>query len=222
MAEVKIDDVTRSASPRWIGASSIPLAYQLNEQCLELVCDLAKNPSAEELPLFILENRDLWRLLEPEARKRLAEFPFVILDLHFRDAELWRLASVGHPMPLADNSKNARYSILLSKPLEDLALETLLFARQVARENASVAKVIFAMTASVVRLIALFTVSQIRATAIGNAHQLRVRWDGDPEFWSKLLAACRSGDQQDLEAIRRHAKLRFSGEFVSTHLKSDV
>jgi hypothetical protein len=215
MDEFKTDDEDSAALPRWTGARSIPLAHQLNEQCVELVCELANNLSAEELPPFILENRDLWRLLEPEARKRVAAFPFVIVDLHFKDAEPWQQARDGHLMTPANVANTAPYSGFPPKLFEDLALETLLFARQVAREDVNVAKAMFAMTSPVVRLIASFTVSQVRAIALGNARQLRVRWDGDPEFWGELLAACRSGDEQSLAALRRHAKLLFCGELLS-------
>src|SRR5258707_874982 len=78
-----------AASPRWTGAPSIALAHQLNEQCVELVCELAATSSTQELPQFVLQNRDLLRLLEIEARKRVAAFPFVIVDLRFKDAKSW-------------------------------------------------------------------------------------------------------------------------------------
>jgi hypothetical protein len=214
MDEFKIDDEASAASPRWTGASSIPLAHQLNGQCVELVCELANNLSAEELPPFILENRDLWRLLEPEARKRVAAFPFVIVDLHFKDAEPWQQVSDGYLMTPTDIANTAPYSGFPPKLFEDLALETLLFARQVAREDVNVAKAMFAMTSPVVRLIASFTVSQVRAIAIGIARQLRVRWDNDTEFWRDLLVACRAGDEDAMAALRRQGKLLFCGELI--------
>ena len=98
MDEFKTDDEASEAMPRWTGAPSIPLAHQLNGQCVELVCELANNLIAQELPSFILENRDLWRLLEPEARKQVAAFPFVIIDLRFKDIEPWQQMSDGHLM----------------------------------------------------------------------------------------------------------------------------
>jgi hypothetical protein len=159
MDEFKTDDEPSQASPRWTGAPSIPLAHQLNGQCVELVCELANNLSAQELPPFILENRDLWRLLEPEARKRVAAFPFVIVNLRFDEAESWQQAGDGHLMSPADVANTAPYSGVLPKLLEDLALETLLFARQAAREDVNVAKAMFAMTSAVVRQIASLTVS---------------------------------------------------------------
>ena len=56
--------------------------------------------------------------------------------------------------------------------------------------------------------------SEVRAIALRNASQLRVRWDNDPEFWGDLLVACRAGDEQAIEAIRRQGKLLFCGEIV--------
>jgi hypothetical protein len=214
MDEFETEGETSLESPRWIGARSIPLAHQLNEQCDELVCELAIDLSAQELPTFILQNRDLWRLLEPEARKRVAAFPFVIVDLHFKDTVPWQLAHEGHVMTPAGIADAAPYSGVPPKLFEDLALETLLFARQAAREDVNVAKAMFAMTSPVVRVIASLAVSQVRAIALSNVSQLRVRWDNHPEFWRDLLTACRAGDEQAIEAIRRQGKLLFCGEAV--------
>jgi hypothetical protein len=219
MNEIKTDEEAdlpedAAALPRWTGAPYIPLGQQLNEQCVELVCELANNSAAQELPTFILHNRDLWRLLEPEARKRAAAFPFVIVNLRFNDTDSWQQASDGHLMTPVDIGDCARYSSIPPKLLEDLALETLLFARQAAREDASLAKVMFAMTPAVVRLIASLTVSQMRAIAVANAGQLRVCWGNDPEFWGELLVACRADDEKALAAICRQGKLLFLGEPV--------
>ncbi|MDB6084807.1 MAG: hypothetical protein JWN43_2688 [Gammaproteobacteria bacterium] len=99
-------------------------------------------------------------------------------------------------------------------PSSDLALETLLFARQSAREDVNVAKAMFAMTSPVANLIASLTLPQVRAIALKNTSQLRVRWDNDPEFWRDLLVASRAGDEQAIAALRRHGKLLFCGELI--------
>jgi hypothetical protein len=193
-----------ATSPRWTGSPSIDLAHQLNEQCIEILCQIA-TVSHLELPQYILRNRDLWRLLEPEARKRVAAFPFVIFDFRFEDAEWWREVIETHRMSPAD-----------STPFSDLVLETLLFARQVAREDVNVAKAMFAMTSQVASRIASLTLHRVRAIAMSDAQQFRVRWDNDPDFWRDLLIAGRAGDEQAMAAIRRHGKLLFCGEFVSS------
>jgi hypothetical protein len=209
MNETKTDEAAdlpedAAALPRWVGAPYIPLGQQLNGQCVELVCELANDPTHQHLPQFVLQNRDLFRLLEPEARKRVAAFPFVIVKLRFNDTESWQQASDGNPMAPAD-------AALPPKLFEDLALEILLFARQAAREDASVAKVMFAMTPAVVRLIASLTVSQVRAIAVANAGQIRVCWDNDPGFWGELLVACRAGEEKAMASVRRQGKLLFLG-----------
>jgi hypothetical protein len=194
------------ASPRWTGAPSIPLAQHLNEQCIGLVCTLATTPSIQELPPFVAQNRDLWRLLEPDARQRVAAFPFVIVNLHFNHVEPWLEAREGR---LMSSPASTLYSGVPPRHFEDLALDTLLFARQSAREDVNVAKAMFAMTAGVASLIGSLTLTQIRAIASANTSELKVRWDRDPEFWGELLAACRSADDKALSALRRHAKLLF-------------
>jgi hypothetical protein len=67
------------------------------------------------------------------------------VTLTFKDAEPWQLAIDGHPMAAADSTP---YSGFPSKLFEDLALETLLFARQAAREDVNVAIAMFGMTVS--------------------------------------------------------------------------
>jgi hypothetical protein len=67
------------------------------------------------------------------------------------------------PADIPDVANTAPYSGFPPKLFEDLALETLLFARQATREDVNVAKAMFAMTSAVVRLIASLTVFQVRA-----------------------------------------------------------
>lgn len=206
MNEIETDEPAlpkgSAISPRWTGAPAIELAHQLNAQCVELICTLVVSDH-QPLSEFILQNRDLWRLLEPDARTRVAAFPFVIVDLHFNRDDWWRQIT-GRPSA----------SPTAPSPYGDLALETLLFARQSAREDVSVAKAMFAMTPAVPALIASLTLSQVRAIALGNASELRVRWDNDPELWHDLLIACRAGDLETLGAIRHQAKLLFCGEGI--------
>jgi hypothetical protein len=198
-------------APRWTGTPFVALAHQLNEQCVELVCELAAVSSEQEFPKFISQNRDLWRLIEVEARRLVAAFPFVIVDLRFKDAESWQRAATGHLMsPATSPLCNG----VTPKLVEDLALETLLFARQAAREDVNVAKAMFAMASPVATLIGSLSLPQVRAIAAGNAPELRVRWDNDPEFWRDLVIACREGDEQSIARLRRQGKLLFCGEII--------
>jgi hypothetical protein len=219
MDEFETDEAVEAAqgsatSARWTGAAAIALAHQLNEQCVELLCELAINSSSRELPQFVMQNRDQWRLIEVDARKRVAAFPFVIVDLRFKDVESWQRAAEGQLMGATD------FPLLSSaapKLFEDLILETLLFARQTAREDVNVAKAIFAMTSPVASPIVSLTLQQIRAVAARSTRLLRVRWDSNPEFWGDLLVACRGEDERAMAALRRQGKLLFCGELIESH-----
>ena len=63
-----------------------------------------------------------------------------------------------------------------------LALETLMFGWQVAREDRSVASMIFAMPPSVADCIATLTMQQVRTLAIECSKSLRLRWDNHPRW----------------------------------------
>jgi hypothetical protein len=103
------------------------------------------------------------------------------------------------------------------KLFEDLLLETLVFARQTAREDAEVATAVFGMIPSVVSLIVSLTLPQIRAVAASNARLFRIRWDGDREFWGDLLVVFRERDERAMATLRRQGKLLFCGELIESH-----
>ena len=143
----------------------------------------------------------------------VAAFRFVIVDLRFKDRESWQRAADGHLMSATDFPL---FSSVPPKLFEDLILETLLFARQTAREDVNAAKAMFAMTSPVANLIVSLTLPQIRGVAASNTRLLRVRWDSDPEFWGDLLVASRGSDERAVAALRRQGKLMFCGELIES------
>jgi hypothetical protein len=117
---------------------------------------------------------------------------------------------------VAGNDGQAFINVTDSTLFSDLLLETLLFARQSAREDVSVAKTMFAMTPQVADLMASLTLAQVRVIAAGNGRELRVRWDQDPQLWRGLLIAVLTGDEQAMGELRLQTKLLFCGEVVHT------
>lgn len=201
----------RLVAQRWKGAPSIRLAHQLNERCIDLFCELALESSPENPWSIIASSRDLWCRLDTAARKRLAVFPFVIVDVRFND-ESWWLAMSEQGRATAGSSSSftetpwSRYAWL--------ALEALMCAWQVAREDRGIAQMLFAMRRTVADRIAALTMQQVRTIATGGAQALRIRWDDDPKFWRELLLAAREEDEGTLAMLRREAKLLFGGELL--------
>ncbi len=195
--------------PRWKGANSIQLAHQLNERCIELISEIAANATINEaLPLAVRENRDLWSGLSGDARRRLAALPFVLVDVRFRDEQWWRaLGKVPSPIELRGEG-------LPADRCQDLLLETLMFAWQVAREDSHVAQMIFAMTRPVARVIAGLPIREMRTLAVEQTLCLRIRWSHNALFWRELLTRVRGEDSIALEDSMLHAKLLFCGDLI--------
>lgn len=193
----------------WKGARSIGLAHQLNEQFIGLCCELALDAaSGSQIPL-VAAHRDLWSRLDQTSRKRLSLFPFVIVDLRFGDATWWHIAS----------HKGAQARGLFAATVPEarwawLALETLMFGWQVAREDRVVATMLFAMPPPVVDRIAALTMQQVRMLSVESAKIVRLRWDNDSRFWRELLIAARELDESKMEVLRREAELHFCGELI--------
>jgi hypothetical protein len=201
-----------SSSPRWKGARSLQLAHELNGRCIDLLCDLAANPRGEGLPAMLQANRALWYVLDHDARWRLAKFPFVIIDVRFRD-ELW-----WQSQPSLENDTSAEWRISdasLQEWRESLLLETLMFAWQAAREDRRVAQILFAMSQPVARFISSRSMQDIRTLAIERSKYLRVRWDDNAQLWRDFLVAIAAEDDRTLEELRLYAKLLFCGDLIS-------
>ena len=135
-----------ATAPRWKRSQSLDLVHELNEHCLELLAGVAVADAGSRFPL-VSANRDLWAQLRPEARKRAALLPFVILDLHFADETWWQRA-IGAPASNLHEPNSANW--LPSELSERLVQETLMFAWQMARSDRTAAQVSFGMRPAVV------------------------------------------------------------------------
>lgn len=202
---------------RWKGARSIGLAQQLNQEFIELCCELSVGPEPEKPFPLVASHRDLWSRLDPKSRKRLALFPFVIVDLRFGDVACWCMAA-GNGAHMRGNSDGTAPAARW----EWLALETLMFGWQVAREDRGVASMLFGMPPPVADCIAALTMQQVRTLALESTACLRLRWDNEPRLWRELLIAAREADEPALEALRREAKLHFCGELIHAQASGDA
>lgn len=197
------------AAPRWKSAQCLAPVQRLNERCIELLCDIA--PSADVELQIIKENAELWAQLEPEARRRLARVPLVIVDAQFKNDEWWRR--------VAQSAGQAAGAHAISNGLpsgvsEELMYETLMFGWQIVGSNRTIALTSFAMSPAVAETIAALTPKSIREIAGRQYSSIEMRWVDDVEFWRELLHAAIAANEEDLAALHLHAKLVVLGELV--------
>jgi hypothetical protein len=193
--------------PRWKGRDSLDLAYQLNQRFFKLVSDLAANADADGWPL-IAQGRELWSQLDTQAIERAARFPFLILDVQFISEQWWREVIDGEPASASPHDWPASVS-------GQLMSETLIFAWHTAKWDRGVARLSLGMSPVVAELIAALTPQQLASVSAQHSGALRLRWQDNADFWTSLLRAARSGDDDVLAEMHLHAKLLLCGELIS-------
>jgi hypothetical protein len=196
--------------PRWKGRDSLELVYQLNERALKLLSDAVTNNTAD-WPVS-LQHRELWLTLAADVAQRAARFPFVILDVHFTDQAWWHSAltnpeGIGH-----GGSENTCWPREVS---EQLMSETLVFAWHTAKWDRRVARLTFGMLPGVVEVVSALTPQQLAVIPARVSGALRLRWQGEPDFWRRLLAAARDVDEDALADIHLHGMLLLSGALLA-------
>lgn len=202
-----------ATAPRWKRRQSLDLVHQLNEHCLELLAGVAAADAGSEFPL-VYANRDLWAQLRPEARKRAALLPFVIVDLYFADEAWWQRA-IAAPSSTLHEPDSTNW--LPSELSERLVQETLMFAWQMARSDRTAAQVSFAMRSTVAAMIGQLTPGQVRVIASRVSHDIHVRWEQNGRFWRELLFAAESGNDEAIAELHLQAKLQLLGPLVHPH-----
>lgn len=206
------DETGPATAPRWKRRQSLELVYKLNEECLGLLSGVAADKVAPERA-WLVANRELWAKLSPEARKRVARLPFVILDLHFADEEWWRRVTDARESAVREPDPTNGFPQDLS---ERLVQETLMFAWQMAQSDRTSAQVTFAMRPAVAEMIGALMPGDVREIASRWQGEIRLRWDNNGGFWGGLLVAAQTGDADRLAELQLHAKLLALGPLVRT------
>lgn len=213
----ELEDTSHEAisatGPCWKRSQSLDLVHQLNEHCLELLAGVAAAHAGNDSPL-VSANRDLWAQLGPEARKRAALLPFVILDLNFADETWWRQA-IDAPASTLHEPDSTNW--LPSDLCERLVQETLMFAWQMARSDRTAAQVSFGMRPTVSVIIGELMPGQVRAIASRASGDIHVRWEQDGRFWREILLAADAGNDEAIAELHLHAKLQLLGPLVYPH-----
>lgn len=185
----------------WKGQPALRRVHALNARCLEVMVLLARG-ERELIVLPIVDgHRGLWRGLNEGARTLAARTPFLLMDVHFQDAEWWRWTK--------DSRNNRRRKIVLraafgGKTAGELMRETLMLAWSTVALDRGAATILFGMTPAVVSAITELDPQDVERIAARHSRHLRPRWEDLPAFWCKLLTAAKDGDEAALHEAHLH------------------
>ena len=178
---------------RWRSAHVLEAVCEVNEHLVSALTDLARNVDASMD--IVRQNAEALRRLNLDGCKRAARIPVLLLDLHFQNADWWRNAIQfnGGVSPATTGASKMPADLA-----SELTRETLIVAWLAVRETPQSANLLFGMSDAVASLLVGLSARQLSRVAAERSHELGIRWQGNLEFWQRLLAAGQSGSVEDL------------------------
>jgi hypothetical protein len=157
---------------------------RLNEKMIETMVDLARRPEPPPSSYSIVEPlRQRLRSLDAAARRRLAELPFLLVDLQLTDAILWQRL-----LQKASDKKKHR-----KRPSAD-AIQSLALARgatvlawHIVHSHPDGALLHLGASDEVLELLRAADPLDLEQAAIQVSHYCRPRWSDRPSAWMYLL-----------------------------------
>lgn len=195
----------------WRGAQALKRVHALNERCLELLTQLARTEREQPTLAIVNQHRSLWRSLNATARKRAARTPFLLVDVHFQDADWWRSVKDSRPNR---RSKMVLHAGLTGKIASELMRETLMLAWSTVAFERGAASILFGMTPAVSSIIAELGPQDVERIAARHSRYLEPRWEDFPALWGKLLVAARDGHEEALHEIHLHGMQLIGSELL--------
>jgi hypothetical protein len=197
-----------SARLSWLQPETLESLAELNELSLVLLAEQAAVHGGAPPAALLREVRVLWPALEPQARRRAAGCPYLLLDAGFADPERWRSsAQVGE----GGVRMSATPFFTVPGTVEVLRL-VLTYAWHLARTQVAAARLLLGTPAACAAVIGGCTLRQIHTLAERRTEWLRPRWPARPQVWRELLVAAGSGEPQVLEQAHMHGLTLLAAE----------
>lgn len=162
-------------------------AYDLNLQCLELMVKAAW-VEAPDLPLARQFQGPL-RSLSPDARARIAQQSFLLVDMRLTRPDWWDSALASSARARTTHMRPA-FSKVSAIQLGRATITLLRHSTHIFGLEAC----LLGAHPSVLRSIGALSLSDIDRVAERNFSEVRPRWENRPAFWQKLLQAAAGND----------------------------
>ena len=189
-----------SLAASWLRSEAYESLVELNGQCLELLAEQSLVHPAQG-NLLLRQVGDLWRALDPSARRRAAACPYLLVDAGFSDSKRWRWADGQH----INEGEPVPYSSFFTVPrAAGVARQVFIYAWHLARTQSAATRLLLGMPVQCTNLISACTLPQIHELAERHPEWLKPRWPARVKVWRELLLAAASGEGVALERARMH------------------
>lgn len=185
------------SSARTVSCRIIGSLGGLNHQCLELLARQAAASSAH--PLALGEVIRWWRELDEAARRRAADYPFLLFDAGFADPQRWQWLEE----PRVNDGQDPAYAAFFTVP-DAVAVTRSVFvlAASMVVLHRTYASLALGMHPKCVNIIAAHSILEVQQMAERAWTWLTPRWAQRPEIWHELLSAGVEGGE-----AHRHARM---------------
>jgi hypothetical protein len=201
----------------WLRAESLAGLAELNEQCLELLCDQAASAVAgRPRPPLIAQLEPLWRSLDALGRRRAAHCPFLLLD-----AGLGRPSQrpwAGEPA-VRDRDWNPLPSpfFTVARTVSVTRL-VLAYAWHLVHSERAAARLFLGISPACAGRLAACTLRQVMQLAENDPRLLKPRWPHRVQVWRELLGAAAGADPLGMEQSRMRGLQLLAAEARASEL----
>jgi hypothetical protein len=187
-------------SQSWLRAESLAGLAELNEQCLELLCEQAAAGAGRARPALLGQLEPLWRGLDTAGRRRAAACPFLLLDAGFSGApqRAWSSERCVRDLDWAPHL-GPFFTVARTVSVTRLVLA---YAWHLVRSEGAAARLFLGMSPACAGRLAGCTLRQVIQLAENDPRLLSPRWPDRLSIWRALLAAAAVGDAVGIEQFR--------------------
>ncbi len=185
------------APQSWLQEHTLHTLAELNDDCLQLLCEQAR--TGLPIPAPMAQLRQTLSALDERARRRAAECSYLLFDAGFNETLRWTInrerggvGTMGAAPPVAFFS--------LPRTVEVMR-HVLTYAWHLARSHSSAARLLLGMSPRCAELIGTCTLRQVTQLAESRPHWLRPRWAERLPIWRELLCCASAGEASALERI---------------------
>ena len=207
------------ADQSWLRTESLAALAELNEQCLELLCEQAAAAvTGRPRPPLMTQLEPLWRALDAPARRRAARCPFLLVDAGL-ELGSDRLASGALGVRERDWGRLPDPFFTVARTVSVTRL-VLAYAWHLVRSEGAAARLFLGLSRVCAASFAACTLRQVMQIAENDPGLIKPRWPHRVHVWRELLGAAVGADPLALEQSRMRGLQLLAADARACELKA--